>query len=677
MKARYYFLLGGVLVLAAVVLIFLLQPWGLGPYQDLLEQQEFTRARTALTKELAKKPHWHAARALLAEVEIAAGQPLAALEQILLLWEGDWDTKALEEKFLEHLPFGEAEPALALLAEQPQSFNTARLALGIALKHGSSEQIANLLLPLSKLQPGHPLIAQAWTHLKESDPVAAWQIADELNASFKGKLLAELKAHSKLEDFLLKLLAADPQAPSQLINLAKEWGGMEGLELLLAMEETGWTPQGDASYPHVKFNLLLTVELDRIEETMLNHISWDVVKTRLSFLVQEEADPRACLHLLMVMEDKGFIPGDEALYAKLKLDLLKLAAPRRATPSFFAGIDKSELLALAIEWIEYSAWDGEEFPPETTATLLDYLGQDGKFRDQVAFLKIISQPPPEPAPERIFINEQRRDQGQLEFWEVSPCGRHVLYCGWGIPTTYWFDLDKNEHVAELSQSHYGVWDPSGGKVALIPREGDTLYVYDTDSAAKIAEFPWSQATILGWQDGNLLLANSHGNGYQVEALDPTAGERTPMLTAPVLPSLSQQGKLGYLIQTGSSVQIVLDGEEMIFSGSWSNRAWRLHGWLPRDKGIVLAQEGEYAILSFADGAFLPLPIEKFTPHPQGWLDEHRLAGTCSVAGNAVLILDIRDMSWTHTGIRWYFYGELTGNTACRFQDGNLLIFTLR
>lgn len=150
-----------------------------------------------------------------------------------------------------------------------------------------------------------------------------------------------------------------------------------------------------------------------------------------------------------------------------------------------------------------------------------------------------------------------------------------------------------------------------------------------------------------------------------------------MLTAPVLPSLSQQGKLGYLIQTGSSVQIVLDGEEMIFSGSWSNRAWRLHGWLPRDKGIVLAQEGEYAILSFADGAFLPLPIEKFTPHPQGWLDEHRLAGTCSVAGNAVLILDIRDMSWTHTGIRWYFYGELTGNTACRFQDGNLLIFTLR
>ena len=430
------------------------------------------------------------------------------------------------------------------------------------------------------------------------------------------------------------------------------------------MEETGWTPQGDASYPHVKFNLLLTVELDRIEETMLNHISWDVVKTRLSFLVQEEADPRACLHLLMVMEDKGFIPGDEALYAKLKLDLLKLAAPRRATPSFFAGIDKSELLALAIEWIEYSAWDGEEFPPETTATLLDYLGQDGKFRDQVAFLKIISQPPPEPAPERIFINEQRRDQGQLEFWEVSPCGRHVLYCGWGIPTTYWFDLDKNEHVAELSQSHYGVWDPSGGKVALIPREGDTLYVYDTDSAAKIAEFPWSQATILGWQDGNLLLANSHGNGYQVEALDPTAGERTPMLTAPAaLPFPAR--KLGYLIQTGSSVQIVLDGEEMIFSGSWSNRAWRLHGWLPRDKGIVLAQE-ENTLSS-------PSPTEPSFPcqlkvhsHPQGWLDEHRLAGTCS-GWKRSTNLGHPGHVLTHTGIRWYFYGELTGNTPAAFR----------
>lgn len=675
MKSRYYFLLGGVLVLAALVIICLLPPRGLKPYQDLLARQEFARARTALTKELAAKPHWHEARALLAEVELAAGQPLAALEHILLLWEGDWDTEALEAKFLEHLPPDEGETALAHLAGQPPSIKVARLALGIALKVGSSELIAEKLIPLSKLQREHLLVAQAWEHLKENDPVAAWQIADELDPSFKKTLLNELK-QVKFADFLAKLLAADPQAANRLINEAKELGGREGLELLLAMEDAGWDPQSFASYPHVKFNLMLAAELDQVDARMLNHLSWDAIKSRISLLIKEEENIRPCLDLLMAMEEAGFGPGDAQEYAGLKLELLELAAPTRLNTSFLAGIKKSELFSLAKVWVNYAAWDEEICPPETLAALLDYLGEDSKYRDTAAFLKTIAQPPPEPQPERIFKHELRRDQGQLEYWEVSPCGRHVLYTGWETSTTYWYDMDKNAHMAEFPQPLYGIWDPNRNKVALIPRDGDTIYVYNTNNAAKIGQFPWSQATILGWQDGRLLLASPQGEGYRVEALDPATGERKILLAAPVLPSLSQGEKLGYIIASGSSLRVVLDREEMTFSGSWTSSSWQLHGWLPGDRGVVLSREEEYAILTFADGAFRPLPMEGFVPHPQGWLDQFRVVGTYDLGANSVLILDIRDMSWTHTGICWHYYGHLAGSTAFRFQDGDLLIYTL-
>lgn len=613
MKAWHYLLIGGIAVLLAVAaLIWSRQPQGLDLYQDLLTKQEYGRARMTITQELSKKPQRHEARTLLAEVELAAGQPLAALEQIIILWQAEWDTDHLEEGFLTVLPPGEEGAAIALLEGSPPSFRSAQLAVGIALKAGSPEFIARTLPALRELQPGNPLIAQAWTQLKTQDPVAAWQLADELDLTYKKRFLHELNSRSELAELLPKLLAIDPQTPELIISLARETGGREGWKLLMAMEEAGYTP------------------------------------------------------------------GDDDNFAITKLDLLKLAAPEQVDSSSFAGIETSELYALAKAWVGFSLWDDDEYPIGTTAFLLDYLSKDNDFRGQALLLKAILQPPPEPAPSSILYFEKRRDQGQID-WVVSPCGLHALYYGWENEKTYWYSLDQDEHWGEFSQELRGVWDAENQLVALIPTQAPgKILIHSTQSAQELAQFAWTGALVLGWRDGCLLLAHAQGGGYEVEALDPVTGEGRTLMTAPALPSPSATGKLGYLHHTNGNLTIVLGKEEMTFSGSWSTSPWQLHNWLPRDRGVILAKEGKYAILYFADGIFLPMGLEEFELHPWGWLDQRRVVATVKNGGyTAVVIVDTRDMSWTHTGIQWAYNGEVSDTVISRFRNANMLVFRLK
>lgn len=611
---------------------------------------------------------------------------MAALSQLAELWQGKWDTAALEKSILEQIRPEDAEAAVSLLEERQESLKAKEMAVAIALKFKSAQLARKTLPSLYALAPQSALIAQVWPLIAEDDPVQAWVVAGQMHENFKEELLKNLfHTQEEREQLLPLLLEIDPELPELLITTAWKRGGKAGLELLLALEDTGWTPEDHESYYSVKRPLLLYADLFPPDESLLSQINWEEAKENLPIL-EEQGRIEEILQFLMDMEAKGLVAVENKSYVDFKLELLKLDYPQTIKPSFFAGIATDELFALAMDWHLY-LWGTDYYPLETIITLLDYLGKAPQYCNRSLLLKAVADPPSEPEPGKIFSREQFRRLEYLHSCDVSPGGRQVLYSD---NKTYWFDMDRQKHIGEFDEPLYGIWDPDSDRVALIPsRQGDKLYLCSTDTAAVLAEFPWNNPIPLGWQDGCLLLAQDAGTGYQVIALDPAASGPAVLAETPVCPSLSPGGKLGYIIARENSLLVVAGDKEMNYTGDWVREPWELYGWLPQDRGLVLRKPDNFALLYFQDGKFIPLEIEGLPIHPQGWLDENRFAGTIrwnSPFRDSVFIFDLRNMSWEHSGIRWYGGdgshmeyggGKIVDNMVCRFKDGNLEIFFLK
>lgn len=680
MKPKLIALLGGALVVILVVcVIWLNQPRGLDAILSLVEEENYQQARAALIKELEQNPDWHEARSLLVDVELGDQNPVAAMPLLIALRQANWDTLSQEGKLMEMLTLDTGTKCIEVLIAQGQSVWAMEFAVKIALLLDSPALARGTVLPLYELAPNSRQVARAWALVTKGDLVEAWRIAMQLGTKYIQELLQQIPG-SETGTLLPQLISIDPTVPEFLITQAREMGGQQGLDLLLALESADWSPENHSQYPHIKFTLLQSANPQQVDAKMMAHISWEVIENKLRSLVQAEMyeEVQTAFQLLMVLADGDLIPKFEQIDPGLRLAMLQIVCPQHLNPSFFSGISAPDLYTLVEQWVSGSGWDRDEFPPATTILLLEYLAQDPLYRSRSLVLKAIVAPPPEPEPDRIYYHEVRRDQGQLRHWEASPDLRHVLYTGYDSEKTYWYDLDKQDHVAEIEAPLYGVWDSQHGMVALIPQDGgEKLYIYNTSTAAKVAEFAWSDSVVLGWQDGRLLLAAPQGSGYMVEALSPITKTRSSLTSTPLLPTLSQTGKIGYILKQAKGIQVVLNEAESTYTGSWTAQPWEMHGWLPEDRGLVLKAEAQYGILFFADGVFLPLDIEGFTPHPQGWLDQDRVVGTITVGTRAVFILDIRDRSLTHTGIDWAQNGTLAGKHAYRAQDGNMLIFRLK
>lgn len=682
---RPWLVIGGIALLAVAVALsfWFLRPRGLAVYREALARRDYDLARSGLTEELRAKPLWHEARALLAEVELAAGYPLAALEQIARLWEDKWETGDLVELFLASLPNELAIQAISALEALPPSVGRGELALAIALKFGDPSLIARGLPLLNDLQPGNPLVSRAWQQLKTDDPHTAWLTADKLGTSYKKNLAREMRDQGTLDLYLPGILHEDPLAPLILEEVAAELGGLAGLDLLLAMEKTGWSPTAPISYSETKFTLLLALGPDRLADRLPGFLDIGGVKKVVDLLVQKKEKIRPALDLLQALEAGGFAPAETKIYAALKLELLKLAAPPAFRPSFFAGIPGEDLLNLAELWVYQVAClpeNEEAYPRETIAALLAHLAKDKDCRQNSLFLQSLLSPPPPPQPRFVLANQQRLDQDQLGYWEVSPEGRHVLYSGWDFDATYWFDLEKQVHVGEFSGPFYGVWTQN--LVAFIPAREGKILTYNTDSAAKLAEFPWSPTDgVLGWQDGRLVLARPAGAQYKIVALDPATGAEETVLSTPALPSLTPTGKLGWLTPGQDAIRVKLADKETVYSGG-PGSGWHLYCWLPGDKGALLTGDGGYKILDFTEGKYRSIEGPGgFVPAKNGWLDEYRIAGTVTLTSPtgeklAVFILDTRDMSAVHTGLE-FTEGVVLGKTVYFFLDGDLRVYALQ
>ena len=143
---------------------------GQGPLEKSrawLQKSELGKARTALEDSLAKQPDWQEARALLVEVELAAGDPKVALDHMLILFRADYDTSALEQSLyasLDRCTYLKISECILYLLDNESSLGQ-RLALHFLNKYPeNSKLVAAVLPPLVKVTPEQQWPVNIWNN---------------------------------------------------------------------------------------------------------------------------------------------------------------------------------------------------------------------------------------------------------------------------------------------------------------------------------------------------------------------------------------------------------------------------------------------------------------------------------------------------------------------------------
>ena len=300
-------LLIGVALLGCVIIGFLLLPSekGLERYESLYQRGQFEAVVSGLEGELARNPKWHEARELLVLASVNAGNPVVALEHMLLLKTANWDIKDVEEEYAwwfdtnwvddETLSawFGVA----TLVLEQRADWNWLKYHyLDTAIKR----RIDKVVQALELVMTGDPALIDnalwekvrpAWYLLRTSDDIETlWRISELLDSydshslRWRGQLLdpyLSLDAISRLQTIY-------PGSPLLAAAVARGMEARAGLDFLNLWEESYQVDdESEDYYFGIKIHLLHQVR-DIAYKDIDNIAPW----TLLNFATAAIADQR-------------------------------------------------------------------------------------------------------------------------------------------------------------------------------------------------------------------------------------------------------------------------------------------------------------------------------------------------------------------------------------------------
>lgn len=199
MKTKYK-LVAAALLLATAAYYYITWDQDLERYTDMYQRGHYQAVRDGLRRKLEQNPTWHQARKLLTEVELAAGQPVAAVEQLVLLIEAGQVDEEFEQQFVralrKNLPGPEtAGNCLALLLpaldDHPHWSWLHLVGLHLAVKAETTETLASLLLGLDSetVNQYGSLVSQAWNQLlSNSDLLDCMAMAEFADANWDNRL---------------------------------------------------------------------------------------------------------------------------------------------------------------------------------------------------------------------------------------------------------------------------------------------------------------------------------------------------------------------------------------------------------------------------------------------------------------------------------------------------------
>ena len=310
---------------------------------------------------------------------------------------------------------------------------------------------------------------------------------------------------------------------------------------------------------------------------------------------------------------------------------------------------------------------------EGIQAILNFLSKDPQWTKHAAALSAALNPPPAPTPTLIFDPKDwwAVDWYHMEYTDLSPDSSYLFYIA--IDSRYVkrgdiVSMATGQLVLNIPESkNYAgreAWSRDSRYFALETKKN--IAIYDLTTKKLVAQVAPVNAKaklrLLGWNPDNLLLWVEQTNSSQLVSYSPATGERKKIGgSTAAYPALTATGKVAYLEgvdeygRTVDTLKVTVDG----VTRSYKVPEARIEGWLPEDVGIQLKKTNEdvAVILDLASGELTSLDVKRFLPLPGGWVNRHQVYGNYLLKRGedfwdscAVMLMDIRDLSLTATGI---------------------------
>ena len=630
-------------------------------------------SRTELTALMVVNPNKHEARALLALMDLREGDAPTALQNMLILAWANWDMSSLESELetqIRNNP-SQADSCLTMLKDQRSSWLWPKeMSVMIGTIAGKGNYVLDNLPALLSDKSDHPLALRALEEFLKTDILVAWDIGVMLGSKYSGQVVNSI-VNLPLQQHELVNAISEKHPDNKQARLLGAYlsGGDTGLDGLLHLEEEGLEPWDPRQYSKIKLSLIYQASPE-ITEEHLRYLDFSETVSRANQAVQSQSvqDQSLGLELLFAMEKLGHQPRNINEYSSIKYLLLQTVVPHRAheltvTPEFFQFIQPGHMLYLIENWQEKLSWAGfdEHGLMQAINFAADTLAQEPGW----SHISSIINPPFPPAHKSVLDSEHRKDQGQIYQLSLSPDANHIIY--FTSNTIWWYDLKDEEYrqVQTMPQAgDYSVyWTPDSRTFVLErqhPETNNAIQFFATNHT-DVSEFDIGQATVLGWQNNSTLLITSKVNNvYRVSRVNAETGQTQAVTTQLHPPVLTSAGRIAWTETSAKTLTISIQGVESKYS---LPKDLVITDWLPGDRGVLLQSSSkDYYILDFATNSITEIQVKgSFTPYAWTWRGDNTIYGIFSLGLlNHVLLLDLEDMSLSHTGILSY-HGDFSGS----------------
>jgi hypothetical protein len=652
-----------------------------------------TLSKAELAAMIVVNPSRHDARAQLALLDLREGNAPAALQNMLLLAWAKWDMKTLELELESQLrkDSSQAEACLTLLDDQRRNWLWPReMAVMIGTVANKAGHVLDNLPPLLIQNPEHPLAIKALAEFQNSNLATAWDIAVLVGLKYPGQIINAIVSLPQEEQAEITAVISANYHDHLLVRLlnAHLSGGSVGLDSLLALEDEGLEPWDLRQYSRIKLSLIFQANPETITDSHIRNLEFSETITRVNAVQSNSAPEQSlALNILLAMEERGHQPRNISEYSSIKYQLLQAVVPREAHhltvgPEFFLHVQPDHLLYLIENWMEKLSWAGYDEHGQITA--INMAASLLSAEPGWSHIMSVVNPPPPPLFHSSLDSETRKDQGQIYQLSLSPDGQQIMY--FTAKTIWWYDLVDKEYrqVQTIPQAgdYFVHWAPDSRTVVLErrhPELGNSIQFFSSSHVGFISELYIQQATVLGWQDNNTLLISVElSEGYRVSRVYQETSLIQAVSSLPHRPVISPSGKIAWSEISDDVLTINIQGVETKHFLPQANLA--IVNWLPGDRGVILqSNSGEYFALNFATGKHKAFDVKgSFTPYAPGWRTDNKILGTFSLGLlNHVMLLDLEDMSLTHTGILSYYGNFSDSNHYWHIHSGTIYIYRLQ
>jgi tetratricopeptide (TPR) repeat protein len=445
----------------------------------------------ALRAALVQRPGFIPSIRLLARVELAGGQMVRALEQMIVLAERSKPDDELDASLIRTALHPGNSDAIATCLEL---LATAATGLG--------QWPARLGLELA-LAAGEPIFIARALELLPTCPVSLTELDSLVRRAWQNLLTADI-----LEPLVPLSLHLEPRYGRELAAKLTQLPTPD-LEDMLAL------------YPN---NPLLLLQ-QGINLSMAGR-----VQEALSLILAAEADH----------PDQDFATG-------AKHEVLLLWAPASLEEGHVRNLSNVQLVELALAW--QGAW------PQAAREVVELLAQDPAWQRQANFLRALDNPPPAPNPHFTFRLPQggiyralpSPDGERIMFLLGEADGSKTH---WLIADVKNRTISKLQSAEGPCQAY---WAPNSQRLLLINRSSASGQGWVINAARSTAFRISIPGQILGWRDNEFVVAVGENSILAFNTGTPSSIILKDNITG--IPMLTQRGELWFIQETSDRVAL--------------------------------------------------------------------------------------------------------------------------